>query len=355
MQVNVGIRLQSLTSLSPWRPTRKIFVSYRRVDTEALAERLYEGLSLQFGASNVFLDVPDIEPGQRWRDEVGAQLRAADIVIALIGPRWLETLKAKEAGDDVLRTELASALAQKKQIVPILVGDARMPEPALLPPDVRDLADFQALAISPDHLERGLPELLGHLKPGVGLAIAWALVAGFGWLVGVIAAVVAFGVIEGDRQIPEGAGRTLFASLVAGTLLGLSMGGLQWLVLRPWFRRARFLAPFYALSSAIAFAFAAKSDVLAVLVLLLLPVGFAITLWVVVHKQLTYAGWWSAVNAVAPFAGILLTGPQNPQAPATVQRAANAPTPSLLLMLLPTIASGFLLVWLMRRSQIKRR
>src|SRR5688572_15751877 len=62
--------------LRRWAPGRKIFVSYRRADTQAMADLLYARLATQFGASNVFMDRADIEHGQRWRDEVTRQIGA---------------------------------------------------------------------------------------------------------------------------------------------------------------------------------------------------------------------------------------------------------------------------------------
>ena len=78
-----------------WRVGRKIFVSYRRSDTQAIADQLYERLARHFGAANVFMDRADIEYGQRWRDEVIRQIAAADMFVVLIGPAWLKTLQAR--------------------------------------------------------------------------------------------------------------------------------------------------------------------------------------------------------------------------------------------------------------------
>ena len=64
-----------------WRVGRRIFVSYRRSDTQAVAEQLYQRLARHFGASNIFMDRADIEYGQRWRDEVTRQLAAAEAFI----------------------------------------------------------------------------------------------------------------------------------------------------------------------------------------------------------------------------------------------------------------------------------
>jgi hypothetical protein len=356
----------SLDSILRWRARRKIFLSYRRADTQAIAERVYERLSEYFGASNIFLDRPDIEPGQRWRDELATQIGAADTVLAFIGPGWLEALQARAGLDDVLRFELASALAQNKHIIPVLVSATPMPDIALLPPELRGLGQFQALVIAQD-IDHTIRALLRRLKPSWGLAVAWAFANQLGWLVGLlvlILALMAFGFIGTDHPGRGAALPPVIGFAIAGALLGICLGVPQWLMLRLWFERARYLAPLYVILSAIAIGFSGaiagedstRALEVSLLMIIILPIGLGAILWAIVRKDINHAGWWSAANIAAPFAGLMISrghGSTASSAADPVKLAALAYV--FLPMLVPALLSGVLLVWLMRRSQMKRK
>jgi hypothetical protein len=357
----------SLESMLSWRARRKIFLSYRRADTQAIAERVYEGLCEYFGASNIFLDRPDIEPGQRWRDELATQIGAADTVLALIGPGWLESLQARAALDDVLRFELASALAQNKHIVPVLVGTTPMPDSALLPPELRGLGQFQALVINAQDIDHAMRELLGRLKPGWGLAVAWAFANQLGWLVGLlvlILALMAFGCIGTDHPGQGASLPPVIGFAIAGALLGICVGVPQWLILRLWFDRARYLVPLYVILSAIAIGFpgaiagedSTRALAVSFLMILVLPIGLGTILWAIVRKDINHAGWWSAANIAAPFAGLMIAGAHSSSEPSAVNPVnLGALAYFFVTMVVPALTSGLLLVWLMRRSEMKRK
>ena len=353
--------------------SRKIFVSYRRSDTPDIAQRLYERLSLQFGAVNVFFDRADIEYGQLWREEVTRQIRAADIVIALVGPKWLETLRARAKGDDVLRFELATALTHKKQIIPVLVGATPMPHTGQLPQEVQRLTEFQALPIS-DDIEPAMLELLGRVKPGLGLAVSWTTANFAGWLVGIlvmICALMLVGVNRGGPQPSDAVAFKIIGCVVAGALLGACVAIPQWLVLRPWFERARFLVPVYVVLSALGAGVAFGSTMLdhergvgaAALMMFLVPIALTATLWWTVNRQLIYGGWWSTANMLAPIVGFAIAGVQHSSDaktegsvnPTTLSGSVGAIIDLLLPVFLLSLATGVLLVWLMRISEVKRR
>jgi len=126
-----------------------VFLSYRRVE-HTWADRLARSLANRFGADLVFQDVEDIAGGQRWRDSIRSAIRAAEVVVVAIGPRWL----VDEAGrrrlqepDDVLRAELVEALELKTPIVPVLIGGAAMPPGHDLPKALSDLTELQAVRL----------------------------------------------------------------------------------------------------------------------------------------------------------------------------------------------------------------
>ncbi|MBK7530613.1 toll/interleukin-1 receptor domain-containing protein [Piscinibacter sp.] len=128
-----------------------IFISYRRDDTEGHAGRLYEDLVEQFGKQAVFFDVSAIEPGQDFRKAIDANVARCSVLLAMIGPRWLDASggarRIDDAGDFV-RLEIASALKRDVPVVPVLVQGAKMPAAAQLPADVADLAWRNAVELS---------------------------------------------------------------------------------------------------------------------------------------------------------------------------------------------------------------
>lgn len=67
-----------------------IFISYRRDDCEGEAGRLSDSLTKVFGDSKVFLDVEGIPAGQDFRQAIEQQVASCDVLLALIGPHWLE-------------------------------------------------------------------------------------------------------------------------------------------------------------------------------------------------------------------------------------------------------------------------
>jgi hypothetical protein len=128
----------------------KIFISYRREDTESVANHLKSELEKYVGKGKVFLDSKDIPPGRDWRDVLQRSVKGSDCLLALIGPKWLniedsETKKRRlDNPDDFVRQEIRGALKNKKMpVVPVLVGDARMPEPKDLPDELKELASRQ--------------------------------------------------------------------------------------------------------------------------------------------------------------------------------------------------------------------
>ena len=90
----------------------KIFVNYRRDDVPGEARGVRDALASQFGKANVFMDVDNLLAGQRFDLELAKALDACQILIAIIGPRWMDLLKAKSGSGerDYVREEIAEAL-----------------------------------------------------------------------------------------------------------------------------------------------------------------------------------------------------------------------------------------------------
>jgi TIR domain/Domain of unknown function (DUF4062) len=127
-----------------------IFLSYRREETRHLAGRLADGL----GSVQVFMDVDSIEPGADFADAIARQVESCDVLIALIGDRWLtitnrEGRRKLDDADDLVVLEIGTALERGVRVIPVLVDGAAMPEPHDLPDRLRSLTRRNAIRI--DH------------------------------------------------------------------------------------------------------------------------------------------------------------------------------------------------------------
>jgi len=175
----------------------RIFISYRREDSAPYAGRLNDRLCLAFGADRVFMDIDDIPLGQNFTAALRENVRAADVVLPVIGPKWLSMKDAAgrrrlDDENDFVRFEVAEALRQGKRVIPILVNDTPMPQAADLPNELQPMRVCQALRLTDARFNRDAAELVQALggagpRPSparrwlVGGGIAAALAALVGW------------------------------------------------------------------------------------------------------------------------------------------------------------------------------
>ena len=109
-----------------------VFISYRRDDTAGHAGRLYDHLKRAFGADGVFMDVDDIHRGETFSDILTMKLRESDVLIAVVGRRWLSLTDAAgrrrlDEPDDWVRKEIRTALDAGHLVIPVRVDGAAMP------------------------------------------------------------------------------------------------------------------------------------------------------------------------------------------------------------------------------------
>lgn len=141
----------------------KVFISYRRDDSIIHARLIRNELAKRFGEEDVFMDIDDIDYGDDFAQKINEHLDAADAVVAVIGPQWLEMLQRRAHGDDYVRHELSRALAAGKRIVPVLVGKAAPPGEGL-PDDLAGLRKLNALHIDERSLRPHVTALIEALR-----------------------------------------------------------------------------------------------------------------------------------------------------------------------------------------------
>jgi hypothetical protein len=152
-----------------------IFISYRRADSISATGRLHEYLVNAFGNENVFKDVEDIPPGVDFRDHLRNSIAACNIVIVMIGNRWVSITDAEGnrrlfQEDDWVRTEVATALSnQDTTVIPVLIEGAQPPQANDLPEDLKELAYRNAFQLRNDPDFPGdAQKLIEFLRPHMG-------------------------------------------------------------------------------------------------------------------------------------------------------------------------------------------
>ena len=142
----------------------RVFLSYRRDDSAAVTGRIQDVLRSRFGYESVFRDVDSIPSGLDFRSRLEQAVDDCDVLLAIIGERWLET---DESGKrrichpaDYVRMEIGLALARNKPVVPVLIGRTSMPEEGELPAELAELVYKNAVRI--DH-EWGFQEQMVKL------------------------------------------------------------------------------------------------------------------------------------------------------------------------------------------------
>ncbi len=150
----------------------KIFINYRRGDDAGFTQALYLRLEDEFGADDLFMDVEGhIKPGDDFVHVLSAQVSAADILLVIIGPRWMTLLSERQGdADDFVVVEIKAALDNGKRVIPVLVGMAGMPRADLLPESIRSLARRNAVGLRPDRFKADCQGLVTSLKESLASA-----------------------------------------------------------------------------------------------------------------------------------------------------------------------------------------
>lgn len=130
-----------------------IFVSYRRDDARQAAGRLADDLAKHFGDASIFRDIEGIELGVDFVEALNRALAACEVMLVLIGPRWLDIRDAKgnrrlDDPRDWIRQEISTALQRGIRVVPVLIDGTPLPDEADLPDDLKPLVRRQALEVA---------------------------------------------------------------------------------------------------------------------------------------------------------------------------------------------------------------
>jgi len=145
-----------------------VFVSYRRGDSEGQARALQIELARLLGENSVFMDVDSIALGQDFRRILTERLESCDLMLALIGPGWLDSKDSAgrrrlDDASDFVRQEIAAALKRNIPVTPVLIQGAQMPSPERLPDDIRNLVYRNGFELAHGRWESDVSEMAKRL------------------------------------------------------------------------------------------------------------------------------------------------------------------------------------------------
>src|SRR3972149_3057422 len=100
----------------------RVFLSYRREDSAGHAGRLADHLLDRFGSGSVFMDVESIGAGGDFTEGIERSTGAAEAVLVVIGPGWVEARTASgsrrlDEPEDFVRREIEVALASEARVI----------------------------------------------------------------------------------------------------------------------------------------------------------------------------------------------------------------------------------------------
>ena len=147
-----------------------IFICYRREDAAGWAGRLHADLQAGLPGVDIFRDIDDIPPGEKYSVYIANAVGSCDVLIALIGPQWLTAgttagARRLDDPDDFIRLEITAGLQRDIRVIPALVGGAKLPAAADLPADIRPLVERQAYELSDHRWPTDCQKLIAALKP----------------------------------------------------------------------------------------------------------------------------------------------------------------------------------------------
>ena len=164
-----------------------IFISYRREGGYDTAQLLYDRLTQM--RYRVSFDLETLRGG-KFNTQLYKRIEQCSDVLVVLSRDSLNLRENPE--DDWFRLEIAHALKNKKNIVPVFLRDFTFPQKGELPSDISDLVDYQGVTASQEPFDSVLNRICRNFKAKphrrrwpVVAAIAAALLVGAGigvWL-----------------------------------------------------------------------------------------------------------------------------------------------------------------------------
>lgn len=146
---------------------KKIFICYRTVDEPYAATLIDQVLVPRFGSDMVFRASRSIRVGDDFEEKIFEAIRAASVLLVVIGPHWLDARdehgRRLDDPKDLVRREILTAFEHGVRVVPVLMNTRRL-LPEELPGELSRLAKCQDVRINFRNAEYDLPALVERLK-----------------------------------------------------------------------------------------------------------------------------------------------------------------------------------------------
>ena len=139
-----------------------VFISYRREDSGAWADRIRNRLRSMMGSHRVVLDIDDVAHGRNFASALAERVNESDAVVVIIGKNW--HTKTLADPNDRVRIEIEAALNRKIRVIPVLVDGASMPQPGDLPESLKALTHMRPIDLSSEHFDTDTERLEEALR-----------------------------------------------------------------------------------------------------------------------------------------------------------------------------------------------
>jgi hypothetical protein len=161
----------------------RIFINYRRDDAAGVAGRLGDRLAQNFSQGDIFMDVDAMQPGLDFVKQLDEQVAKCDVLLAVIGPSWLNATDEKghrklDLPQDFVRIELTCALKREIPVIPLLVNGAAMPSEDDLPDDLKPLTHRHALELRHTRFAADSEAIVRALRRILPRRTKWLQIAG---------------------------------------------------------------------------------------------------------------------------------------------------------------------------------
>lgn len=150
------------------KPT--VFISYRRADHPDFVERIRDWfVANHYEDDRVFMDLSNMPYFTDFAEFIRERVLESDVVIVIIGPKWLDLLHERATRDepDYVRLEVAIALEQGKLVAPICIKGAKMPSAKDLQsfPDLKQITRYNAPDLdSGRQFLKNISDIIGALE-----------------------------------------------------------------------------------------------------------------------------------------------------------------------------------------------
>lgn len=181
----------------------RIFISYRRADSQTTTERIYDRLTKTYNSRDVFKDIDNILAGQDFRVVLQKATNECDVMLVIIGKKWLSITDSKgqrrlDDPEDFVRLEVEAGLSRDNVLViPVLVDEASPPNTSALPPSLAQLAYRNAISVrkAPD-FHKDVDRLISQIRRQTPHKMRW-------WMFAILAGIIIFLVIGGALAINQ--------------------------------------------------------------------------------------------------------------------------------------------------------